>query len=151
MSERCEIEIGTLPVLSGCPDSNELFFVSNAQGGFDQFGYAQRKWQDLVACFLNPYIPKFHQEKTEGDELSKTITPTAGYKVIDDSVVVSLDGIELVRYTTETQNDERIMYSVVYNPNGTALISFYNIADSIPYPLPAGAVIIIKYLIGLLN
>jgi hypothetical protein len=149
MSERCEIEVGGLPVLSGCPDDAELFFISNANGGVGEFGYGQRTWASILSCIPLPptdqYIPKFHQEKTEGDELSKTITPTAGYRVVDDSVNVSLDGTELVRLDAETALDERIMYTVAYNPDGTALITFYNAG----FPLPAGQVIIIKY--GLLK
>ena len=145
MSERCEIEIGAVPVLQGCPDPNELFFISNAVLGVGNFGYALRTWAALVECISNPYIPMFHQEKTEGNEVSKIITPSEGYKVVDDSINVSLDGTELVRYTAETQADERIMYSVVYNANGTAVITFYNAAA----PLPSGQVIVVKY--GLLK
>jgi len=145
MAERCEIEVAGLPVLTGCPADDELFFVNNAAQGLGEFGYAQRTWRQILNCISfasgNIYLPKFFQFKTVGDELTYTITPPTYYKVVDDSVNISLDGSELVRYDDETSADERIMYDVSYEVDGTAIINFYNAGA----PMPAGLVMIIKY------
>jgi hypothetical protein len=145
MPDRCEIEVAGLPVLTGCPANDELFFVNNAAQGLGEFGYGQRTWLQILNCIIlefgNPYLPKFFQFKTVGDELTYTITPPTDYKVVDDSVNISLDGSELVRYDDDTSADERIMYDVSYEVNGTANINFYNAGA----PIPAGLVMIIKY------
>lgn len=47
---KCNIEMATLPMLSGCPEDNEWFLVGNATGGFGQYRYARRRWADLKNC-----------------------------------------------------------------------------------------------------
>lgn len=147
MADRCEIEVAGLPVLSGCPADGELFLVNNAEAGEGEFGYGQRTWLELKNCILNaatpPYTPIFFQFITVGDELTYTITPTTDYYVVEDSVNISLDGAELCRYTDETQSLEKIMYTVTYEVDGTAVINFYNAGS----PIPSGQLMIIKYAI----
>lgn len=46
----CNVELATLPVLSGCPDDNEWFLVGNATGGYGTYRYARRRWADLKGC-----------------------------------------------------------------------------------------------------
>lgn len=150
MADKCEIEVSGIGVVNSCPEENELILFSNVEGGLGEEGYANRTWLTLINCIKNnmsgAYLPRFHQELTEGDEMAKTITAQNGYSVVDDSVSVVLDGQELIRYTDETASLEYIMYTVSYSPAtgvgaGTALITFYNAGS----PLPAGRVIIIKY------
>jgi hypothetical protein len=145
MEERCTVEVAGLPVLLGCPADGELFMVNNAIGGVGQYGFGQRTWLELYNClkatFDNPYIPKFFQFKTVGDELTYTITPPTDYKVTEDSVFITLSGSELPRYTDETSADETIMYDVNYETDGTASVNFYNAG----FPIPAGLLMIIHW------
>lgn len=151
MSERCEIQVAGLPIVDSCPPDDALFFANNVPDGLGEFGYAQFTWLIIKNCILaaasNPFIPKYFQFITVGDELTYEITPPENYIVVEDSVNISMDGAELCRYTDETAVFEKIMYTVVYEDDvlsedyGKAILNFFNAGA----PIPAGQVIIIKY------
>ena len=54
--EQCSKEIGTLPLLTGCPADNEWFFVGNASGGFSTYGYGRRLFGDIKNCLLADFF-----------------------------------------------------------------------------------------------
>lgn len=139
--ERCEVEVGTLPVIEGCPADSELFFLHNVAGGAGEEGYAWRSYVDLKNCLRDPYIPKFHQFLTTGEELQVVLVPPDDYKVEDDSVFITLEGTELAREPIDPAL-LKITYTVTYNTsNGQAIIDFFNAAS----PLPGNQICIIHY------
>lgn len=46
----CKVEIGDLPLLTGCPGANEWYLVGNAVGGLGKDKYARRLVSDLINC-----------------------------------------------------------------------------------------------------
>lgn len=57
----CEgTELSSLPLLFGCPGTNEWILVGNAIGGSGDGRYARRKWGDIKNCITGtvrlPYI-----------------------------------------------------------------------------------------------
>lgn len=54
--EQCSKEIGTLPLLTGCPADNEWFFVGNAVSGFSTYGYGRRTYSDIRNCLATYFF-----------------------------------------------------------------------------------------------
>lgn len=48
----CDIELSSLPLLSGCPTDSEYFLVGNAVGGQGLGKYGRRLWNDIRSCAL---------------------------------------------------------------------------------------------------
>ena len=47
---QCNVELSSLPLLSGCPADDEWFLVGNAVGGKTPSKYARRLWSDIKSC-----------------------------------------------------------------------------------------------------
>lgn len=54
--EQCSKEIGTLPLLTGCPADDEWFFVGNAVGGFSTYGYGRRAYSEIRNCLASYFF-----------------------------------------------------------------------------------------------
>lgn len=54
---QCEVELSSLPLLSGCPANNEWVLFGNATGGQGAGGYARRLWSDIKACLAGTFNP----------------------------------------------------------------------------------------------
>jgi len=116
MAAPCEIDEASLPLLTGCPGTNEWVVVGNAPGGLDQnggftTGYGRRYWSDLFNCILKGLT--FVQTILKvgaGLTLGQTVIRVNQTNVIQDSVAVILDTGVLDR------NDAtRISYDLNYN------------------------------------
>lgn len=120
----CTIDESALPILTGCPGSNELIVVENAIGGLDAngmltVGYARRYWRDLANCAVAA-IQFFFQQFTVGQGGSPiapggtTITLTFSSlgisSVLQDSIFITFTGPELPR-----NDDTQVSYTVEYN------------------------------------
>lgn len=118
----CNIDLGSLPLLpsSPCPSNTEWVMVGNAVGGLDPsggntIGYARRLWKDLIPCILQGLTFGNLQIIVPAPQLAigGTVIRVNQLNVIQDSVVVILDGVVLDRV-----DGTRISYTVVYDSTG---------------------------------
>src|ERR1700743_2886684 len=102
----CQIDESSLPILTGCPGSNELIVVGNAVGGLDAngtytIGYGRRTIGSLISCFLNNlvFVPLQFTIGQQGSPMiaGQTTLIISQPNIIQDSVMFVLGGSILDR------------------------------------------------------
>lgn len=120
----CTIDESSLPILTGCPGSNELIVVENAVGGLDAngmytIGYARRYWKDLAACAVAAVKFMFQQFTVgqggspiaPGESVITLNFSSLGISgILQDSVFITSGGPELPR-----SDNTQISYTVAYS------------------------------------
>jgi hypothetical protein len=139
----CTIDESALPILGGCPGTNELIVVGNATGGLDanggySVGYARRTMGSLITCFLNSlvFIPLQFIIGQPGSPMTagQTILIITQSNIIQDSVNLILGGVVLDR-----NDSNQISYTVSYNPSENQMTITLN------QPVSTGQVYVLNY------
>jgi hypothetical protein len=126
----CTIDESALPILTGCPGSNELIVVENAIGGLDAsgmltIGYARRYWRDLANCAVAAiqYVFNDFIIGNSGAPINPgSVTLNLNYSslgitgIILDSINIALGGNVLPR-----GDNTQISYTVIYNSTGVVI------------------------------
>src|SRR6185312_5193337 len=82
----CTQELNGLPVINGCPGSNEIFFVANAIGGQQPGGYGWRKWSDIKNCIVGTVVPPYIGVVDRGNQGD----PISGTSMFQDNSLIGL-------------------------------------------------------------
>lgn len=87
----CDVDASVLPIILGCPSDDELVFVGNVVGGYNNnsgasTGYGFRKWSDIKRCVTSVFIPPLVGVVDGGD----TDDPVSGISTFQDNKLKGL-------------------------------------------------------------
>lgn len=112
----CGKDASTLPTLLGCPSDDELFFVSNAIGGYNTDGsgkgFGWRKWLYIKNCIIGTDVAPYVGVVDRGNPND----PVSGTSIFQSDLLIGLGA--------SNNGDVQIVYAEVLRSSFAENVSF---------------------------